>query len=386
MIRSILTPLLSLMLLIMGSGLFNTFTPVRLQIASHTPETIGIVVSALYLGILVGSFKIDRFIIKAGHATSYVLFAGVLGFLVLCQALWINPWYWAASRFLGGICMAGVFIVIESWILMRGTSSTRGAMLSVYLGALYGALMLGQFLINLSDPTGNWPFVIIAIFCFLSILPMVFQKTGAPRIEKSEALRLKRLFALSPLGFTGGIVSGMILAVTYGLVPIYAKAIGMSIGEIGNLMAMIIFGGVSLQWPIGKFGDSGKRRGMIQLASFASAILGLSLTWIPHDSIYWLLLLAWFFGGFAFTIYPLSMAYTCERVHDGQIVEATGGFVLSYGIGAIAGPLLAPLAMDLFGPVGVFYFLAAISLFLGLLSFCRVRQKAPESSTKDISE
>ncbi len=377
MIRSLLTPLLSLIFLIMGSGLFNTFVPLRLEMEEYDPEVIGAVVSAMYVGLLIGSLKIDRFITKVGHVKSFVAFTSFSGVLVLLQALWIDPWYWASLRFVGGICMAGIFIVIESWILLRGTSATRGVMLSLYLGALYGALTLGQFLINLSDPAGVWPFVITAVFCFLSILPMMREQTEAPAVQSSEKLSLTRLFYLSPLGFLGGIISGMILAAVYGLIPVYAKEIGLSVAQIGNLMAMIIFGGLSLQWPIGRWADKGKRRHMIQLASFLSAIFGMGIAWISHESTALLLLFAWVFGGFSFTIYPLSMAYTCERVKDHQIVEATGGFVLSYGIGAIAGPLLAPLAMDYFGAHGLFYFLAGISFFLGVMS---LKRPAPETS------
>jgi MFS family permease len=361
----------------MGSGLFNTFVPLRLEMEEYDPEVIGAVVSAMYVGLLIGSLKIDRFITKVGHAKSFIAFTSLSGVLVLLQALWINPWYWASLRFVGGICMAGIFIVIESWILLRGTSSTRGVMLSLYLGALYGALTLGQFLINLSDPAGVGPFIITAFFCFLSILPMMRQQTEAPKIQPSEPLSLTKLFYLSPLGFLGGIISGMILAAVYGLIPVYAKEIGLSVAQIGNLMAMVIFGGLSLQWPIGRWADKGKRRHMIQLASFLSAFFAIGIAWIPPESTTLLLFFAWIFGGFSFTVYPLSMAYTCEKVKDHQIVEATGGFVLSYGIGAIAGPLLAPLAMDYFGAHGLFYFLAGISFFLGVMS---LKRPAPETS------
>lgn len=375
MIKSLFTPLSSLVLLIMGCGLFNTFIPLRLEMEHYDPEVIGAVVSATYVGLLLGSFKISRLIAWAGHVRSFILFTTVSGILSLLPALWMDPWYWAALRFIGGICMGGIFIVIESWILMLGTPANRGVMLSLYLGALYSALTLGQFLINLSDPAGSWPFVITALFCFLSILPMVMQKPQAPKIESSASLSLSQLFSLSPLGFLGGIISGMILAVVYGLVPVYAKEIGLSVGQIGNLMAMIIFGGLSLQWPIGKWADTGKRRPMIQRVSFLSVIFGISIAWVPQDATLLLLCVAWFFGGFSFTIYPLSMAYTCEKVQDHQIVEATGGFVLSYGIGAIAGPLLAPLAMDYFGAHGVFYFLAGISFLLGLATLGRRTEK-----------
>jgi MFS family permease len=74
------------------------------------------------------------------------------------------------------------------------------------------------------------------------------------------------------------------------------------------------------------------------------------------------------------------MAYTCEKLQDHQMIAATGGFVLSYGIGAIAGPLLAPLAMDLLGTPGLFYFLSGISFLLGLFGLIQTEENpvAPE--------
>jgi MFS family permease len=378
LLRSLMAPLLSLVLLIMASGLFNTFVSIRLEMDGYSPEIIGVVVSALYVGILVGSLKIERWIAKYGHIRSFVAFASISAAVVLAQSFWINAWYWGILRFLGGICMAGIFIVIESWLLIKSSAANRGAILSVYLGVFYGALSLGQFLINVSDPASVFPFCITAFLCALSVLPLILSKTEEPSISSEPArLSISELFRLSPLGFAGGIISGMVLAVVYGLVPVYAKEIGLSISEIGNLMAMIIFGGLSLQWPIGRWADKGNRRMILNLASFLSALFGVAIGLLTEHS--FLFLLAWAFGGFAFTLYPLSMAYTCENVKDDQIIAATGGFVLSYGIGAIAGPLLAPFAMEQFGAAGLFYFLAAISLLLGILGLRRSAKKVPTS-------
>lgn len=379
LLQSLLPPLLSLVLLIMASGLFNTFVPIRLEIEGYPPEVIGLVTSALSLGILLGSLRIDRWIAKVGHIKAFVACAIASCAIVLAQGFWVNPWYWACLRLFGGICMAGIFIAIESWLLIRGTPATRGLILSIYLGVFYGALTLGQFLINLSDPAGSVPFYITAFLCALSILPLLLKKTTEPKIEQTVRMTLVQLLRLSPLGFIGGIISGMLLAVVYGLVPVYAKEIGLSISEIGNLMAMIIFGGLSLQWPLGRWADKGNRRQILYLASFLSAIFSLSIALVEQSSL--LFLLAWAFGGFSFTLYPLSMAYTCEQIEESQIIAATGGFVLSYGIGAIAGPLIAPLAMDFFGTSGLFYFLSAISLFLGFVGL--IRPKLETSPTKD---
>lgn len=368
LVRTLFAPLLSLFFLMIGSGLFNTFNSLRLEMESVSPEMIGFVSSSLYAGILIGSFKIDRWISKVGHIFAFAAFAASLSILVLLQSIWLNPWYWSVLRLIGGVSMAGVFIVIESWLLMKSPPNMRGAALSIYLGVLYCALSLGQLLINATDPKTIFPFLTIAVLVALSILPITVRKISSPELKTEPTqLQFKELVRLSPLGFLGGVISGMVLAVTYGLIPVFAKEIGMSITEVGAFMATIIFGGFLMQWPVGKWADQGNRRKVIKYISFLSALLSLAIAATQNG--YLLFVLAFFFGGFAFTLYPVSMAYTCEKVKEDEIVAATGGFVLSYGIGAIAGPLLAPIAMGYFGSGGIFYFLAAISLILGLGSF-----------------
>lgn len=370
LIRLVSAPLLSLLFMMMGSGLFNTFVSIRLEMEGYSSEVIGIVTSALYLGILIGSLRMDRWISKTGHIRSFVILATALTALVLFQSFWMNPWYWSFLRLLGGVCTAGVFIVIESWLLMQSAPEMRGGILSIYLAVLYGALSSGQLLIDISDPKGIFPFCITAIFVVFSIFPVSMGRISEPKIERTTArLSLVQLYRISPLGFIGGVISGMVLAVTYGLVPVFAKEIGLSVSQIGTFMAMLIFGGFSLQWPVGRWADRGDRRRVIKTISFVTAFLALSITVVQQT---WLLfILAWFFGGFAFTLYPVAMAHACERVKEGEIIAATGGFVLSYGMGAIVGPLLAPIAMDFFGSAGVFYFLALISLILGLIGLKR---------------
>jgi len=364
LLRSLTAPLTSLVLLIAASGLFNTFVSVRLEMEGFDNETIGFVISSLYFGVLIGSLWLDRWIAKFGHIRSFIICATFISLLVLVQAFWINPYYWAVLRFLGGISIAGIFIAIESWLLMRAGPAMRGAILSVYLGVFYGALSAGQLLINLSDPMSIYPFCITAFLSAASILPLCLSKIPEPKIERTSSLSMIQLFKLSPLGLVGGVVSGMLLAVVYGLVPVYATEIGMSIPEIGNLMALMIFGGLSFQWPLGRLADRGDRRRVLIGASFFTALVGTAIAIMGHNISF---ALAFIFGGFSFTIYPLSMAHACEKLTEDQIVPATGGFVLSYGVGAIAGPLIAPLVMSVLGSPGLFYFMAAISFLLVII-------------------
>lgn len=371
LVKSLSAPFLSLILMMLGSGLFNTFTSIRLEIAGYSTEAIGGVTSALYVGILIGSLYLGRWIGKVGHVRALITFSGISACLAMAQAIWIDAFYWSLIRFLSGICMAGIFIVIESWLLIQSPLRMRGRILSVYLAVFYGALSAGQFLINIAPLNTIYPFCIASTLFAASLLPVFLQHNTAPKIEDSERLSLLELFNISPLGFFGGVISGMLLAAVYGLVPVYAKEIGMDISQIGTLMAVIIFGGLVFQWPLGVWADRGDRRRVLNTSAFLASLTAIMIAFIPHQFAFTFLILSWFFGGFSFTIYPLSMAFTCEKIDQDQIVSATGGFVLAYGIGAIAGPLLAPIAMSIFGISGLFYFLAAITLILGLTGLRR---------------
>jgi len=354
--KSLIIPFLSLTLMMLGSGLLNTFTSIRLEMAGYSIETIGVVTSALYVGILIGAIWLDRWISEIGHRPALIAFCTMSIFLVMAQAIWIDAIYWCIIRFGAGICLSGIFIVIESWLLLESPLPMRGRILSIYLFIFYGGLSAGQFLINIAPLNTIYPFCITAIFFTASLIPTLIQTNSEPKPEITQKVSLIELFNISPLGFLGGIISGMLLAAIYGLVPVYGAEIKMKVSEIAIWMAVIIFGGMIFQWPLGVWADKGNRRKVLNFSALIAALLALAISLLPRQFSLTLLLLSWFFGGASFAIYPLSMGFTCAKINKEQIVAATGGFVLVYGVGAIIGPLLAPIAITLFGISGLFYF------------------------------
>lgn len=356
------------MLLILGSGLFTTFISIRLELAGSGNEMIGLIASASYAGLLVGSVRSPSWIARLGHLRALVALCAANSAIILLHALWINPLYWAILRCFSGMIMGALFVVIESLFLLLSNSSTRSQSLSLYLFVFYTALSLGQLLLNVADPYSLLPYCLASSLSSLAILPIVIFTLPIPSYEHEKRFSLREIFSTSPQGFIGGTISGMVLASIYGLGPIYGKSLGLSVTDIATLMSVIIFGGLSLQWPLGKWADLFGRRKVLLLACFAAALIS-SLIAAFHG-VSWPIRLAllWLFGGFSFVLYPLSMAFTCEGVTDQKIVAATGGFVLAYGIGAIAGPLLAPLFMNWFGSNGLFYFLGSTCFTMGLIS------------------
>ena len=67
-------------------------------------------------------------------------------------------------------------------------------------------------------------------------------------------------------------------------------------------------------------------------------------------------------SGLAFALYPLCVAHTNDHVGSGDRVGASGGLVLLYSLGAVAGPLVASSVMALAGPTGLFWSIGGAAL------------------------
>ena len=109
---------------------------------------IGAILAPYYAGLVFGSFRIEPFIIRVGYIRAYATFASLVATTILLQALYINPWWWLVLRLISGYCMAGLFIRIESWLLVKSEKGSRGQALSLHMISFYAAQVLGQFLLS----------------------------------------------------------------------------------------------------------------------------------------------------------------------------------------------------------------------------------------------
>ncbi|NQY44114.1 MAG: MFS transporter, partial [Legionellales bacterium] len=76
------------------------------------------------------------------------------------------------------------------------------------------------------------------------------------------------------------------------------------------------------------------------------------------------------FGGIVFMLYPLSISHTCDYVNHEDIVGATQGLLLSYGLGATIGPIFSALFMHI-SYIGLFIFISFLSSLLGVFIYKR---------------
>ena len=159
----------------------------------------------------------------------------------------------------------------------------------------------------------------------------------------------------------------------YSLGPVFATKVGFSVPQTAQFMAVTLFGGLLLQWPIGLLSDLFNRKSVMIFVSFTCALACIVLagsTLLPTWAILTACLL---FGGFSFTIYPLGITLVCDRIDAKNLVAATGVLLIAYSAGSIAGPLLGSQFMNIFGPGGLYIYCALICMLLSAYASYRTR-------------
>jgi MFS family permease len=382
-LKLIIAPLSSLIIIMLGISYLNTFISLRVTSDGYPSFITGILYSTYYLGMMIGAFYLEKIIHQKGHIRSFAMFAGGVSCIIILQSFTPPPYTWILFRFFTGILVAGLFIVIESWLLLLACPKTRGSVLSLYMIAIYLGQSMGQFGINLVPIQSILPFNLCLIFCTASIIPVCIMKAAAPTLHEAEIINVFYLFKKIPLGFLGNFTAGLILGAFYSLGPVYAKNSGYSLMQISMVMAVTILGGMSLQWPIGKLSDVFPRRNIIIMICFFICTLSLLLVFLHESSYAVHLLLLFILGGFVFTLYPISITYCCDFFSSSGLTSVTAAALLIFGCGCIIGPIMAPFFM-LIGPEGLFLYIA---LFAFLLTFFAVyRQHTAPPPPKETKE
>ena len=210
------------------------------------------------------------------------------------------------------------------------------------------------------------------------MLPLALTRVPLPQTEAARHISLLTLARLTPAAVGSCVASGLVLGGVYGLLPLFFAANGRSLEAVANLMALVILGGMVLQYPLGRLSDRFDRRRI--LAWLGLGLLLFSITMLIASQLPWSWLRAgaiFLFGGLAFSLYPISLSQACDELTPEQMVSANQGMLLAYSLGSMTGPLLASQAMQRIGPQALFAYFALCGGLLTLYLFWRQRQRSP---------
>lgn len=363
-------------LLLAGIGLLSTFLSLRMTLEGYSATVVGMVMSGYFVGLIAGSFVWNRFIERIGHIRAFAVFAAMCAVCVMVHGLWISPVVWGVLRIITGAVVIGLYMVIESWLNASARPDERGRVFSVYMLITYMGLGVGQFLLMIADVNRPDYFMVLGILFSLSLIPVATTRSAHPALPERASFNLPGIIRKAPLGMAGCLVAGLLNSAIFSLGPVFAYRIGLSVNSISLFMGFVILGGMVFQYPVGMLSDRLDRARVLGALGLAVGISSLLIVFFPEDSIF-LLIFSVFYGGLAFTIYPVAVAHANDRFKPAEIVGGSAALLLSFGVGGSIGPSLSALFMGpLLGPKGLFAFIALTGGIYGAVAIWFGSEKA----------
>ncbi len=365
--------LVAVLLFMLGNSLVGIALPLKLEAAGVANEFTGVVMAGYFAGLLAGCIYGKTLIFRVGHIRAFAGLSALNVGAILCHALLFDPVVWTVLRFTSGLCIAGIFSALESWLNDRLDNDNRGRVLGVYMVVTYIAMAFGQLSINVWPLESADGLVAAALLTSLAIVPVAFTRTEAPSLATAAPVSLGELYRSSPLAVAGAVCSGLMLGAFWGMGAIFAREIGFSVFEASLFTGSYIVGGLLLQIPIGRLSDRFDRRtvmGHILAGATMVCIAGMSAGRFDYP-LPLVLLLAALLGGAISNVYPLSMAQAFDYLDRDRFVAGASRLLMSFSLGAVAGPVVCSFVMTWLGPHAFFGYIGAVAA--GLTGFVLYR-------------
>lgn len=374
-IRSVTMLLLGVVLLMVGNTLLGIAVPLELEEAQYSRTVSGTIMAVNFLGLGFGALYGRTLISQVGHIRAFAFFATVYSAAVIAFPLWFTPLIWGIARFLAGACLAGLYMIIESWLNERTPSAQRGTVLGTYTTLIFAAQIVGTPLINLFDVGAVEIYLIATLLLSLSLIPVVLTRIPAPTLTEATPMTIRELVGSSPLAVATTAGSGVVMGLFQGLATQYGSALGLSVFQISIFQSSMIFGGLLFMLPIGWISDRFDRRRILVgiLIATITAALAIGLNGELGGGFFVLCGATIVLGAAMTSIYGIGIAQAYDYLDPEQYVSAAMGLLIAYSAGSFIGPIIGGYLMDTAGPSLMFWMTAATALALLLFTLYRMQ-------------
>ena len=375
MVRPVLPVLTAVVFLELAIGALGPVAGVQLVERGASASIVGLVSSAYYAGFLIGALFGYRVIDRVGHIRAFSALAVLAADAALLHPLIGMPYAWAALRAVIGVAVAGLFVVVESWLNDKSDRETRGRVFATYMVASWAAAGIAPLLLSVANPNNPLLFTAVALAFATAVLPMALTTVGNPEIESRSHFGIFRLFRISPLGVVACFGTGLVSSALYGMAPVYIEGIGLGARHLSVFLSVAILGGLLVQFPIGWLSDRFGRRPLMLISGGLAACFAIAITFFDGSSFPTILALAFCFSSATAPFYALGVAQINDYITPRDFVAASGGLLFAWGLGASAGPSAAGWLMQFFGPKGLFFYLSGVLAVIALFIVYRMMKR-----------
>lgn len=387
-LRPIASLLLGVAFLLAGNGLQFTLLPLRGAAEAFSAPALGLIGSAYYIGFAAGCLLAPYIILRAGHIRAFAALVAMAVVVGLAYALATDVLAWTAFRLVNGFCLAGFYLVIESWLNDRATNDNRGLVMSSYVIVNFFAFTIGQLMVTLYPVGESGGFLVAAMLASLAIVPVALTRSAQPAPITIVSFRPVQLYRAAPVGLVASLMVGVANGAFLGLGPLSAAGSGLDVGQVARFMSAATLAGALAQWPVGRLSDRVDRRLVLLALLIGASVTGL-LLWLFAGNGVLLLIFGFLFGALTLPCYSLAAAHAYDKTPASETVPTAATILLANALGAATGPLLASAFMAALGPRALFLFTAIAQALLAAYVFYRTTVQAsltsPEKTDFDLA-
>ena len=376
--------LLGLSFLLFAGGINGLILPVRGAAEGFSAVSLGVLGTGWAIGYISGCLLTARLVANVGHIRSFSVMCALAAVAILASLMFLSPYAWIPLRALSGFCFAGAAMIAESWLNERADSNTRGRIFAIYTMVSLMATMGGQMTLILGSTNTFLFFVLAAMFYCLALVPTAISSSASPQPLVTVKLDIASQWKNSPIAVFGVLMVGVSNSAFGTLAAVYGNRVGLALSTIALFASIPILAGALAQIPVGYLSDRmDRRRVLIGLALLAiCAELGFIL--LQPDGRVVNLLLSALFGGCVYSMYPVIVAHASDHAPPNSHIQTSGGLLFVYGIGAIAGPLIAGIGMNTGGASGLFMTTICAHVVLVAFGLWRIRKRDTVSDQEKV--
>lgn len=382
-LRPIASLLLGIAFLLSGNGLLFTLLPLRGTAENFGALALGLIGSSYYVGFVAGCILAPFVVQSSGHIRAFAALVALAVTASLAYELAPHPLAWAALRLINGFSLAGIYLVVESWLNSSTTNDTRGLVMSSYVVVNYGAFTVGQVLVTLYPISAAGDFMIAAILGAIGIIPVALTRSPQPAPIKVVRFRPVQLYRAAPVGLVASSMIGMVSGSFWSLGAISAAGSGLDVGHVAMFMSAATLAGAINQWPVGRLSDRIDRRIVLLVLLISASLVGF-LLWLTAASGMILIGFGLLFGALALPTYSLAAAHAYDRTPASETVPTAATILLANAAGAVIGPLIASAVMSAVDPRGLFLFTSATHALLAVYVFYRTKVQSSAAADEKV--
>ncbi|WP_425965051.1 MFS transporter [Rhizobium nepotum] len=327
-------------------GLSAPLIALELEEAGYSEGYIGANGAMYALGVLLAAPFLPRVAQELGFARlakgALVTAGGLLVMFPLVPFLWI----WFPLRAALGAASETLFVVSETWLNQLASQKSRGRMIALYVTALSCGTALGPAILSLVGREQSLAFYIGASVAALACIILFLGRPNAAVSSRQKTENPFHYLKLVPVAVASSALNAAVEAAGLTLLPLYAMRLGWEEGSATLLLTVLLIGAITLQVPIGWLADRLPRRQVLVGLSTLSAIGALawpfafSNPWIAYPLLY-------MWGGAFVGIYTTTVIMLGDAYKDNKLVSIYALLSISWGVGALLGPFISGLAMEL---------------------------------------